>query len=69
MKYKLGCKQCNTIVTIRNSYAYMRCMCDEESRIINIKPFVPDNLYLLETEGNILCQNGDPALKMNIHNK
>jgi hypothetical protein len=35
----------------------MRCMCDDENRILPItylddikKVFVPDNLYLLETE-------------------
>lgn len=64
MNYKLACKMCNTPVSIRNSTAYMRCMCDDEERTIKLfldgdnNSFVSDKLYLLGTEGLTLCQDG-----------
>lgn len=65
MNYKFLCKDCHTPVSIRNSNIYMRCMCDEDVRIIkmcpsdNIKEFIHDNLYLLPTEGTKLCHDGN----------
>ena len=59
MNYQLLCKYCHTPVRMTPSMAYMRCMCDEEIRTVPLfeeyninNPFVPDNLYLLKTEGN-----------------
>lgn len=70
MNYQLLCKICHTPTKIINKLAYMRCMCDEDIRTVflfeddNIKQlFVPDNLYLLETEGFNLCHDG--KLQMN----
>lgn len=58
MNRQLICKICHTPTRVTKTLAYMRCMCDEDIRIVslsqedNIKTlFVPDNLYLLETEG------------------
>lgn len=66
MNYKLICKQCDTPVSIKKSKIYMKCMCDEDIRVINYNPsinlkldFVPDNLYLLKTEGISLCHDGN----------
>ena len=48
---------CKTPVNIRGGRAYMKCMCDDERRVINlstfedIKWFVRENPYLLITEG------------------
>lgn len=55
MNYKLFCKYCHTPVKLTNTIAYMKCMCDDEVRTLllhDIKNmFLPDNLYLLTTEG------------------
>ncbi len=54
MKYDIMCKFCHTPVNIRKSKVYMKCMCDDEVRIIpfiDINLFKHDNLYLLGTEG------------------
>lgn len=57
MNYQFLCKFCDTPTRTTPSKIYMRCMCDDENRILPItylddikKVFVPDNLYLLETE-------------------
>ena len=58
MNYQLLCKYCHTPTRTTLSKAYMRCMCDEDIRIVTLSKednkllFVPDNLYLLGTEGN-----------------
>lgn len=58
MNCQLLCKTCHTPVKITKTLAYMRCMCDEDIRTVPLLKeddikllFVPDNLYLLETEG------------------
>jgi hypothetical protein len=58
MNCQLLCKTCHTPARTTKTLAYMRCMCDEDVRIVplfqegDIKvPFVSDILYLLETEG------------------
>jgi hypothetical protein len=59
MNYQLLCKTCHTPTRLTKTLAYMRCMCDEDVRIIPLLKeddikllFIPDNLYLLKTEGN-----------------
>lgn len=59
MNCQLLCKTCHTPVRMTKTLAYMRCMCDEDVRIVSLHReddlklhFVPDNLYLLGTEGN-----------------
>jgi hypothetical protein len=61
MDKQFACKICNTPVNIKNGKIYMRCMCDEEIRIIPYlkDSFTPDNVYLLETKGLNLCQDGN----------
>lgn len=55
MNYKLLCKVCDTPVRLTSTRAYMRCLCDEDVRIIdidttdNVLRSVPENLYLLES--------------------
>lgn len=54
MNSKILCKFCHTPVTIRKSMVYMRCMCDDEVRIVpfvDINRFKHENLYLLTAEG------------------
>lgn len=59
MNCQLLCKTCHTPTKVTRTLAYMKCMCDEDVRIIPIRQegdinsfFIPDNLYLLGTEGN-----------------
>jgi hypothetical protein len=63
MKKQLACKMCHTPVRVCVSKIYMRCMCDEDVRIIKYNPFdmefVYNNLYVLQTEGNKLCRDGN----------
>lgn len=67
---KINCIFCHTPVIVRNNYALMACMCDDEFRITPVDQikygFHNDRVYLLEqAKGVDYEQNG--SIKKEIH--
>jgi len=64
--FSVHCKVCNKPCALKGAYVYMRCMCDEDTRIfplIDIKYLGENNAaYLLETtESNSYASMESPS--------
>lgn len=42
---KINCKYCGEEASVKRGYIYMKCMCDEDRRIINLNEVIDVNLH------------------------
>lgn len=59
MNLNILCKYCNTPISIRYTRGYVKCMCDDDIRVLDLNNILDlhESFYLLKKGGSV-CHDG-----------